>query len=158
MPKPHGPIAKATLLIRRPVVNVFEAFVKPELLTRFWLAKASGPLQVGQTVRWEFMVPGAVVDTKVEALERNRRIEINWSDGTRVRWSFEDRGDGTTTVGIENSGFSGSPEQAIATAIEATQGFTLVLCDLKTLLESGTSHHITRDKALLISEKVARNN
>jgi uncharacterized protein YndB with AHSA1/START domain len=100
------------------------------------------------------MVPGACVDTTVDVLERNERIEIRWSDGTRVRWSFEDRLDSTCTVEVEHSGYSGSPSEAVAAAVEATQGFTIVLCDLKTLLETGTAHNITRDKASLIAEQL----
>jgi len=34
-------------------------------------------------------------------------------------------------------------------------GFKVVLCDLKTLLESGTSHHLTRDEAMLIAAERA---
>jgi len=147
------PIARSRLLIRRPTVEVFDAFVRPEQLTQFWLSSASGPLELGRSVHWEFMVPGAAVETRVDVFKRNERIEISWSDGTRVRWTFEDRGDATTTVEIEHSGFSGSNAEAVATAIEATQGFTIVLCDLKTLLETGTAHNITRDKALLIAEQ-----
>jgi len=62
----------------------------------------------------------------------------------------------TTVVEIENSGFSGELHEAVATAIESTQGFTIVLCDLKTLLERGTSMNLVRDKALLIEEEMKR--
>ncbi|MBN1612481.1 MAG: SRPBCC domain-containing protein [Polyangiaceae bacterium] len=142
------------MLIRRPVEEVFDAFVRPEQLTRFWLRSAAAPLAPGRTVRWEFLVPGASVDTTVDALERNLQLAVRWSDGTRVRWRFESRPDSASTVEVEQSGYTGTEAEAAEAAIEATQGFTIVLCDLKTLLETGTSHNITRDKALLITEQL----
>lgn len=36
---------KAEMLVRRPVPEVFEAFVNPELTTRFWFTRGSGSLQ-----------------------------------------------------------------------------------------------------------------
>ncbi|HVF16732.1 MAG TPA: SRPBCC domain-containing protein [Steroidobacteraceae bacterium] len=142
-------VAKATLLIRKPANEIFECFVDPEKLSKFWLAQASGPLEVEQTVRWEFMVPGAHVDTRVVSLEKDQRIAIEWSDGTFVQWTFEPMEEGTR-VAIENWGFKGLESEIVESALEATQGFTIVLCDLKTLLEHDTSMNLVRDKALLI--------
>lgn len=67
----------------------------------------------------------------------------------------EARSDGTTKLKVENAGFKGDARQAIEAALEATQGFTIVLCDLKTLLEQGVSANLVRDKAALIQEKLS---
>jgi uncharacterized protein YndB with AHSA1/START domain len=144
--------ATASLLVRRPPSEVFAALVEPRHLSAFWLADASAPLAAGRTVRWQFRVAGAAEDTRVADLVADRLIAIEWSEGQRVRFSFEDRGDGTTRVAVEQTGFSGAPAEATAAALEATQGFTLVLCDLKVYLETGASPGITRDKAILIEE------
>ena len=149
MPDQESIVAKSTMLIRRPAAEVFNAFIDPRTLTRFWLSAASGPLETGKTVRWEFMVPGATAETKVTALEPNKHLAIEWSDGTYVRWRFESLEEGTV-VRIENWGFKGTRSEIADTAIESTQGFTIVLCDLKTLLESGRSAHLVRDKAVQI--------
>ncbi|HET6340503.1 MAG TPA: hypothetical protein VFG30_45150 [Polyangiales bacterium] len=55
-------------------------------------------------------------------------------------------------LGVENKGFAGAPHEVLATALEATQGFAIVVCDLKTLLEHGTSIGLVQDKAALITE------
>ena len=34
------PIAKAEMLIRKPVAEVFEAFINPEITTKFWFTKS----------------------------------------------------------------------------------------------------------------------
>lgn len=149
MPDRDSIVAKSTLLIRRPAAEVFNAFTDPRTLTRFWLSAASGPLEAGKTVRWDFMVPGATAQTKVSALEPHKHIAIEWDDGTYARWRFETVEEGTI-VRIDNWGFTGSQHEMIETAIESTQGFTIVLCDLKTLLETGRSTHLVRDKAAQI--------
>ena len=42
------PVAKAEMLIRRPVTEVFEAFVNPAITSRFWFTKGSGRLEPGR--------------------------------------------------------------------------------------------------------------
>ena len=143
-------VAKASLLIRRPVAAAFNAFTEPAVLTQFWLERASARLTPGARVEWEFMVPGAKDTLEVVELVPNQRLVVRWSDGTRAQWIFTAVDDTTTSVSVEHTGFSGSVEEATAMAIESTQGFTIVLCDLKTLLESGISANLVRDKARLI--------
>ena len=64
-----------------------------------------------------------------------------------VDMRFELFESGTTRVTVAVSGFSGDVlEQATGTI----EGFSIVLCDLKTLLDSGTSANLVRDKAALI--------
>ena len=48
MNTPNSPIVTAQMLVRRPVGEVFEAFVNPEITTRFWFTKSSGPLEPGR--------------------------------------------------------------------------------------------------------------
>jgi uncharacterized protein YndB with AHSA1/START domain len=143
-------VAKASLLIRRPVADAFSAFTEPALLTKFWLARASDRLVAGARVEWEFMVPGAKDTVEVVELVANQRLVIRWSDATRAEWTFTAVDDSTTVVSVQHSGFAGTVEEATAMAIESTQGFAIVLCDLKTLLETGASANLVRDKARLI--------
>jgi uncharacterized protein YndB with AHSA1/START domain len=139
-------IARASMFIRRPVAEVFDAFVNPETITKFWLETTTGPLAKGAQVRWHFMVPGATETVTVIAFEDQRRIAFDWSDGHSVDIGFAAHGDDFTRLGIEVTGFEN--EDA---AVNATEGFSIVLCDLKTLLESGRSANLVRDKAKLIA-------
>ena len=138
--------------IRRPASDVFQAFVRPELLTRFWLRSASAPLKAGARVRWEFLVPGAVDELEVLVVEPDRRIEVRSADGTIIRWTFTRRTDSETLVSIEQTGYNGPLQECAENAIEATQGFTLVLSALKILLETGRDSGLVQDKARLIEE------
>ena len=64
------------MLIRRPVAEVFEAFVDPAIATRFWFSRASGPLAPDATVTWYWDQYGVSGEVTVTALERNRRLAI----------------------------------------------------------------------------------
>ena len=132
------PVATAGMLIRRPADDVYAAFVDPAVTTRFWFSKGSGPLKAGETARWDWEMYGAGSDVRVKALEPGRRILIDWDleDPTEVEWRFEPRGD-DTWVAVENRGFSGTPEEKAAKALDSTGGFALVLAGAKIWLEHG---------------------
>ena len=86
------PIAKAQLLIRKPVREVFEAMVDPALTSRFWFSKGSGRLEAGQRVRWDWEMYGFHADVEVREVERDRRILVEWSgydSPTPIEWRFE---------------------------------------------------------------------
>jgi uncharacterized protein YndB with AHSA1/START domain len=42
------------MLIRRPVSDVFEAFVNPDITTKFWFTQSSGRLEAGKQVQWDW--------------------------------------------------------------------------------------------------------
>ncbi|CEJ69228.1 hypothetical protein BN1195_01525 [Chryseobacterium oranimense G311] len=41
---------QAQMLIRKPVEDVFEAFINPEITTKFWFTKSTGKLEEGKTL------------------------------------------------------------------------------------------------------------
>src|SRR4029453_18573297 len=107
-------VAKAEMLIRSPVTNVFEAFVDPAITSKFWFSRGSAKLEAGKSVRWDWEMYGFSVDAKVKALEPNKKILVEWSAygaPTDIEWVFTPRSDGTTFVSITNSGFVGSPQE-----------------------------------------------
>ena len=144
-----GQVARAEMLIRRPVAEVFNAFVHPETITKFWLESTTGPLTKDAQVKWQFKVPGASETVTVTAFEDRRRIAFDWSDGIRVDINFDEHGDHATRVAVESSGFNS--DHVVDKVVGATEGFSIVLCDLKTLLEMGRSGNLVRDKAELIA-------
>src|SRR5215212_4223446 len=105
----HTPSAKAEMLIRKPVAEVFEAFVNPAITTKFWFTKSSGRLEAGNQLRWDWEMYNASAQVSVKAVEQDRRILIEWSGygTTTVELLFTPQADGTTFVSITNEGFSG---------------------------------------------------
>jgi uncharacterized protein YndB with AHSA1/START domain len=141
--------ATAEMLIRKPVRDVFDAFVNPRTIEKFWLKSASGPLAQDATVEWEFMVEGARETVTVTEFVPYQTIAFRWSDGIVVTMRFEPRDASSTRLSVTAAGFTGA--DAASVAVNATEGFTIVACDLKSLLETGQSGHMVRDKAVLIS-------
>src|SRR5262245_26941546 len=137
------------MLIRRPVADVFEAFVDPAITSRFWFTHGSGRLVPGTPITWHWDMYGFSVQVDVVAIEPNRRIAIDWSaygGPTKVEWIFRDRGDGTTFVGVTNTGFSGDEDEIVQQAIGGTEGFTIVLAGLKAWLEHGVALNLVADR------------
>jgi hypothetical protein len=66
-----------------------------------------------------------------------------------VRLDFRERKPAVTQVAVQVTGFSSDAD--VAGIVGATEGFSIVLCDLKTLLETGRSANLVRDKAELIA-------
>jgi uncharacterized protein YndB with AHSA1/START domain len=147
--KASTPSAKAEMLIRRPVSEVFEAFVDPAVTTKFWFTRSSGKLEPSSQVRWDWEMYDFSVEVSAIAVERNRRIVIEWSAygaPTTVEWIFVARPDNTTFASITNTGFGGDPNETVETAIGSTEGFALVLAGLKALLEHEIRLNLVADR------------
>jgi uncharacterized protein YndB with AHSA1/START domain len=140
---------RATMLIRAAPRAVFDAFVEPRMLRQFWLRDASAPLAPGAQVTWEFMVPGVTARPMVTRFDVGRRLGIRWEDGTEVDLEFEPIDGTTTRVVVSCRGFG--ERELLEQATTTIEGYSIVLCDLKTLLELGRSANLVRDKAELIT-------
>jgi uncharacterized protein YndB with AHSA1/START domain len=142
-------IAKTEMLIRRPVAEVFEAFINPDITTKFWFTKSSGRLEAGKQIRWDWEMYNSGTDVSVKAIETNKRILIEWmayGGSTTIEWIFTARPDNTTFVSITNSGFQGTEEEIAEQAIGSTEGFTFVLAGLKALLEHNLNLNLIADR------------
>lgn len=143
------PIAKTGMLIRKPVADVFEAFVNPDITTKFWFTKSSGRLEAGKQVQWDWEMYGISIPVTVKVTEPNKRIVIEWpghGSPTTVEWVFTSRMDGTTFVSITNAGFTGDGDELVKQATDSTQGFSLVLAGLKALLEHNVRLNLVADR------------
>lgn len=103
------------MLIRKPVSEVFDAFVNPHTTT----------------------------------FTENGRIAFVWSDGIAVEINFHSLDANSTRLSVTARGFQ--DDDAQAQVVGATEGFTIELCDLKSLLETGQSGNMVRDKAALLT-------
>jgi uncharacterized protein YndB with AHSA1/START domain len=144
-----APVAKAEMLIRKPVAEVFEAFVDPAITSRFWFTKGSGRLEPGKEVRWDWEMYKFSVPVKVKEVEQNKRILVEWGayeEPSTIEWTFTARPDDTTFVSITNSGFEGTGDEIVKKALDSTEGFTFVLAGLKALLEHNVELNLVPDR------------
>lgn len=145
----RNPISKTGMLIRRPVAEVFEAFINPEITTRFWFTKSSGRLEAGKQVRWEWEMYDVAIIVTAKTIEPNKNIVFEWpgyTGYTIVECLFSPRQDGTTFVSITESGFNGEAGELIKQVAASTEGFTLVLAGLKTFLEHKIQLNLVADR------------
>ena len=143
------PVAKAALLIRKPIAEVYEAFVSPDIITNFWFDKSTGRLEPGCSVQWHWTMFDMVVDVKVLNLKENELIEIEWGTGANdtstAKWTFEARTPDTTFVTVVNKDFPGDTDKVVAAARDSTGGFALVLAAANAWLEHGVRLNVVAD-------------
>jgi uncharacterized protein YndB with AHSA1/START domain len=145
----HVPITKTAMLIRKPVAEVFEAFINPDITTKFWFTKSSGRLEAGKQVQWDWEMYDISTSVNVKAIEPNRRIMIEWagySGLTRVEWTFEPQPDHTTFVRVTEGGFTGDGDQIVKQVTDSTGGHCWVLAGLKALLEYNVRLNLVADR------------
>lgn len=134
------------MLIRRPVAEVFEAFIDPAITTKFWFTKSNGRLEKGKRIRWDWEMYGVSVELDVKEIEQNKRILILFDDDTTVEWIFTPRESEGTFIEIKNYGFKGNSSEIVNQVIDSTGGYTIVLCGLKALLEHNIVLNLVADK------------
>jgi uncharacterized protein YndB with AHSA1/START domain len=135
------------MLIRRPTVDVFEAFVDPAITARFWFSHGSDRLAPGARVTWTWEMYGVATEVVVKAMDPARRILVDWDvreSPTEVEWRFEARGD-DSWVTVENRGFA-ADDDGVARALDATGGFALVLAGAKIWLEHAIDPRFVVDR------------
>jgi len=143
------PVSKTGMLIRKPVAEVFEAFMDPDITTKFWFTKSSGRLEDGKQAQWEWEMYDISIPVTVKAIEPNQRIVIAWpgyTSLTTVEWTFAPQEEGTTFVSITETGFTGDGDELVKQVANSTQGFTLVLAGLKAFLEQNIRLNLVADR------------
>lgn len=139
--------AEAVLLIRKPVSEVFEAFIDPEITKNFWFTKGSSKLVEGAQVTWEWEMYDISVPVTVKEVVLNKKIIIDWQDPSNtVAFHFKTLSTGHTYVTIKNYGFKESGDELLFAIKDAVGGFTTVLDGLKAYLEHGINLNLILDK------------
>ncbi len=145
----QAPVSKTGMLIRKPIAEVFEAFVNPAITSNFWFTHGSDRLQVGKPIRWDWEMYGQSIQVNVKELHPNKRILMAWTTpkGTTViEWEFISRAPNETFVGVTHKGFEGDGDECVAQALESTEGFSLVLAGAKAFLEQNIRLNLIADR------------
>lgn len=141
--------AKAEMLIRKPIELVFQAFINPEITTKFWFTKSSGKLEEGKETEWTWEMYNHSIVVNTRSVELNKKIVIEWGNEdeiSTVEWTFKNLGEVGTFVSIVNIGFDGETEKIISQIRDSTEGFTLVLAGLKAYLEHNIQLNLVLDR------------
>lgn len=143
----HAVRVQTQILVRRPVKEVFEAFVNPEVTRNFWFTKGSGKLEEGKSIVWEWEMYGVSTQVYVKQVTPLKKISIEWDEPpTTVDFEFDAIGADRTYVVIRNYGFQQTGQELIVALMDNTGGFTTVLDGLKAYLEHGIHLNLIADK------------
>lgn len=141
------PTVEVQMKIRKPVSEVFRAFIDPEITSNFWFTKSSGNLEVGKTVVWEWEMYGISTTVLTKEIIPDKRILMEWgSPATTVDYEFRELSDGSTYLVIRNHGFNLEGDELIEAIKDNTGGFTTVIDGLKAYLEYGIRLNLIEDK------------
>lgn len=141
------PVVTTDMLIRRPAVEVYEAFADPAVTTKFWFTKSSGRLEPGARVRWDWEMFDLHTFVTVKEAEVGRRLLVEWNPDqpSTVEFTFSPEGDDATYVVITESGLTGTGDEIVAHLIGSAGGFSKILAAAKALLEHGIMLNVVAD-------------
>ncbi|MFB9110520.1 SRPBCC family protein [Flavobacterium gyeonganense] len=141
--------AKAEMLIRKPVSEVFQAFINPEITSKFWFTKGSEKLEEGKSSEWTWEMYGFSLTVLTKVIEEDKRIVIEWGNSgeeTIVEWIFNALDEKETFVSITNYNFKGDADTILSEVRNSTEGFTLVLAGAKAFLEHNIQLNLVLDR------------
>ncbi|WP_315819324.1 SRPBCC domain-containing protein [Paraflavitalea speifideaquila] len=143
------PVAKASLLIRKPVAEVFEAFIDPAITSQFWYSRGSDRLDAGKPVTWYWDDYGVSTEVSPHAILKNKLIFFTWPGPgglvTTVDLTFTPKGKEATYVSVEEKGWDAGDKKLVEYVVGQTEGWTFVLSGLKAFLEYGIRLNLVSD-------------
>ncbi|KJV61799.1 SRPBCC domain-containing protein [Rickettsia amblyommatis] len=64
---------KAAMLICKLIDQVFEAFINPNITSKFWFTKSSDKLEVKKQITWTWEMYGFSAQINVQEIEKNKK-------------------------------------------------------------------------------------
>lgn len=131
--------AKAALQINKPLSEVFEAVVNPEIMCNYFIAKGSGRMETAAVLFWSFPEFEGSFPLTVTEVVPDERIVFYWGaeDQKEVTITFGLYKDATVvhvTEGSENL-----TDKNLDWAIGNTEGWTSFLLCMKAWMEYGVN-------------------
>jgi uncharacterized protein YndB with AHSA1/START domain len=152
--------AKVDIAIARPPDEVFEAIVDPTKMSRYFISRASGRPEPGETITWYWDDVGARARVRILELVPDRRLVFIWGPtGQETRVTLEvapDRPGCSAVTATEGTWLS--DDAGVATFGGQIEGWTSVLFCLKASVEHGINLRtggITRRKMQMIAARPA---
>jgi uncharacterized protein YndB with AHSA1/START domain len=132
---------KVALQIAKPVGEVFDAIVKPEKMTHYFISQSSGRMEEGKRITWRFPEFDMEFPIRVDKIVENKYISYSWEvDGEEllVEMTFTSYEGDATVVSISEKSRE-NDEAGIRWLIGNTEGWANFLACLKAYLEYGVN-------------------
>lgn len=140
-------VIEIQMLIRKPVAEVFNAFIDPEITRKFWFTSSTGHLMENKNVDWYWEKYEVTTSVFVEQLINNQLIQIMWGEPkSTVDFIFEKISENETFLKIRNYGIPLEGSELIAFVIKQSNDFTTLLDGAKAYLEYGAQLNLVNDR------------
>ena len=131
---------KTAIQISRPQKDIFEAIVKQERMSNYFIAHASGNMEEGKIVEWTFPEFPDSYPVKVHEIKPSESIIFEWEGikgaQTIVTIKLEQISEGQTLVKV-TEGQLQADEKGIKWYGQNTEGWANFLACLKAYMEHG---------------------
>lgn len=128
--------------ILKPASEVFEAFVDPCKIGKFWFSSSSERWEQGKLITLKYDEYAAQGDIKVVRIEENKTIIYQWGangEGNIVTINLEEINNASTIVEIKEESFDEKDDEFLNNLLDNKEGWVYTLTCLKGYLEYGVS-------------------
>ena len=131
---------KAGLQVVKPIEDVYDAIVNPDIMKNYFISNSTGPMIEGTTINWSFPEFDVSFPVRIGKMEKNKYISYYWNDmdGTEtfVEMHLQETEPGVTFIRITEKERN-NDEAGINWLRRNTEGWANFLACLKAWLEHG---------------------
>jgi uncharacterized protein YndB with AHSA1/START domain len=128
--------SNAVIQIQKPVKEVFEGIINPEIMTKYFISESNGRLESGKEVIWKFPEFDDYYPIKEIKIENDHSISFVWDPETVVVITLENYHNHSTIVRVNEKG-KALNEKNLKWALENSGGWANFLACMKAYLEYG---------------------
>lgn len=128
--------SNAVIQIQKPVKEVFEGIINPEIMTKYFISESNGRLESGKEVIWKFPEFDDYYPIKEIKIENEHSISFVWDPETVVVITLENYHNHSTIVRVNEKGKTLN-EKNLKWALENSGGWANFLACMKAYLEYG---------------------
>lgn len=128
--------SNAVIQIQKPVKEVFEGIINPEIMTKYFISESNGRLESGKEVIWKFPEFDDYYPIKEIKIENEHSISFVWDPETVVVITLENYHNHSTIVRVNEKG-KALNEKNLKWALENSGGWANFLACMKAYLEYG---------------------
>jgi len=128
--------AKASIGIQKPVSDVFEAIINPEIMQNYFISKGSGRMETDVEIFWSFPEFDDSYPLTTKEIIPDEKIVFEWDPKSVVTIELQQLSENNTVVKVMEEGHH-SDEKGIKWAIGQTEGWANFLACMKAWLEYG---------------------
>lgn len=129
-------IATASIGIQKPVSEVFEAIINPEIMQNYFISKSSGKMELGKEILWSFPEFDGEFPLTITEIVTDKKIVFVWDPKSVVTIELQNRSENDTVIKVAESGYE-NDDKGISWVIRQTEGWANFLACMKAWLEYG---------------------